>query len=328
MKAALLGVALTLVAATAEAEVTALSPQRPIGLSVTKGDSVVVQGLVATQHDGVAWDAVTHLEGDKFVAGGLYRLDGVGLRLEHHDEARHLTRFVVTGEEAPLCALHGLAAPCLVPRLEELAHERLLTTEGFVATLRGTMAVAEQKAPAPVPAWHRFAKVTGGVLALAVPGLVLLLLGAARRRRTPLGQVYAAAAEARRATRDDPTMERVASEIDGLVARAVDLDRALATHRRRRARLDRAEVERKLARLGPETEANEETRLWLLDERAEIDRLDADIAATAQGLEQIAASLRVIALSGRARRDERPARLTGLRDELALRDRARAEVEH
>ena len=40
------------------------------------------------------------------------------------------------------------------------------------------------------------------------------------------------------------------------------------------------------------------------------------------------AALRVIALSGRARRDERPARLTGLRDELALRDRARAEVEH
>lgn len=122
-------------------------------------------------------------------------------------------------------------------------------------------------------------------------------------------------------------MARVGVEIDELVQRAVRLDRALAGHRRRRARFDRAAVERKLAALGPETEANAETRLWLRDELAEIDRLDADIAAAAEGLEQIAASLRVISLAGRAARGQRPERLTHVRDELALRDRARLEVE-
>lgn len=324
-----LALALLLVAPSAIAEqaVTALSPQRPLALSLRPGDAVVVEGLVATQHDGVAWDAVSHLEGGVFVPGGLYRLDGVGLRVAQHDAATHRTRLVATGDGAPTCALAGLSAPCLVPRLPELAHERLLTTEAFVTTLRGTLAVTELRVPPPPPSWHRYARVTGAALALGVPALVLALLGLARRRRSPLGQVFAAAAEARRVVADDPTMARVGAEIDDLVRRAERLEQAHAGHLRRRARFDRAAVERKLAALGPETEANAETRLWLRDELAEIDRLDADVGAAAAGLEQIAASLRVIALSGRAARGQRPERLTHVRDELALRDRARAEVE-
>lgn len=324
-----LAVAIVLVApaALAEQAVSALSPQRPLALSLRPGDSVVVEGLVATQHDGVAWDAVSHLEGGAFVPGGLYRLDGVGLRVAQHDPSTHRTRLVATGDSAPTCALAGLPAPCLVPRLPELAHERLLTTEAFVATLRGTLAVSELRVPPPPPFWHRYAKAIGAVLALGVPAIVLALLGLARRRRSPLGQVFAAAAEARRVVADDPTMARVGAEIDELVCRAERLDRAHAGHVRRRARFDRAAVERRLAGLGPETEANAETRLWLRDELAEIDRLDADVAATAAGLEQIAASLRVITLSGRAARGQRPERLTHVRDELALRERARVEVE-
>ncbi len=319
---------LAMTASAEAAEVRLVHLDRPQHLALRRGDTLVMHGHVASDHDGMAWDALTHDDGKEVSEGGLYVLDGVGLRVEKHEAARHLTRFIATGEPAPRCAAAGVAPPCLVPRVAALAHERLLTTDAFVATLRGSMVIAEVPAPVPVSFGQRAGRVIGSTLALGLPLAALVLLFIARRRRSPIGRIHTAARDARAAIRLDPTMARVGAEIDGLVARGQELVDAREVHLARRVRLDRDAVERKLAiwsrRSGA---AAEETLEWLRKERAEIDKLDADIASCDEALEQIAASLRVIALSGRARRDERPRALTEVRDELAFRERARAELD-
>ncbi len=326
----LLGASICALAPHANAEgVLQLSSSHIVPLSLAAGDGLEVRGFLKTTFDGTIFDAATRTDGAVTSLGGIYDLAGGGLRIVEMDSVAHVVKLAATGEDAPGCRAAGLSGPCLIPRTAHLAHERLLSVEEFQRTLVGSLDATEIRRPEPLVAPRTLKVLTRvgaalGFFALACVGLALLRA----RRRSPLGQVRTAAQEARVRTQGDATLAAVRAEIDGLVAQAESLDRARRDNEKKLRKIDRKEIERSKQHWAGSTapDAAEVCR-WLAAESAEADRLEADIAASVAGIDQIAASLRVIALHAREHRGVRVRvgtdnPLDNVGRELALRERA------
>jgi hypothetical protein len=316
----------------ASATSPALAPiDHAIPLTLDPGDALVIRGALRTSFDGTVLDATTHTVAGVSVAGGLYDTAGGGLVLVAADPKAHEARFA-RGGDAPACHALGIAPPCLVPRIAELSHERLLTASELTATLEGSMELSVVPGPPHVPP-------VGMAILVLVVLTALAAIGAAireARRRSPLGHVRIAAAEARRATRGDAMLEPVAAQIDALVQRAAQLETARHACAKRLTKIDRAEIARRSAHWAVSTAPEAvEALAWAHAEQAEARRLEADFAASVVGLDRIASALRVITLHARSHRGVRvrtsDARTADPVDtvatELALRDEAIAEAE-
>jgi hypothetical protein len=350
MKRPLATVALTIAAAVAIAAPDARADdpplatwpatlEYPVPIAMSAGQEVAVRGALRTSFDGAIFDAATRTDtlpdGTTLARpGGLLDAAAGGLALVAFDPATHLARFTWTGEDAPACRANGLASPCLVPRLDDLAHERLLTHDDFVATLRGRVDVIAPAAPiTPVvsPAARR--GLSAAALALGLFAAVAAALAWSRARgRTPMGQVRAAAREAHKATRHDPMLAPVRAQIAHLMDRARELDRARRACRSKLAGIDRPALERRRAGWATSTARDAaEAYAWVSAEHAEAARLESDLAASVAGLDRIASALRVITLRARSHRGVR-ARIAvdpvdAVASELTIRDEAIAEAD-
>jgi hypothetical protein len=330
--------------AAAAAILTAASPVAA-ALAVARLDritplagEVVLRGELRSSLDGSTFDVVT--QRDQFPPmlgergprlGGLFDPDAGGLRVVEQDPATHVYRLAPTGRPGPVCEQAGLSSPCLVPRLAELAHERLVTADAFSATLAGHI---EAETPAP-PVVSAAATSELGWLATCAG-----LLGAAAlarrlrraRRATAIGQVRAAATEARRALKSDATLAGVRQQIDPLLARAEELERARRACAARLARLEPARLISRRAAWSASSAPDAPLALAALDtEAAEANQLAVDLASSVAGIDRIASSLRALVLLARAERGTRAAvaghdPVEALHGELALRDDATTEA--
>ena len=294
-------------------------------LSMASGDALIVRGAVRSSFDGTTFAPVDLFDAD---AGGLQLVAS---------SAAGSSRLVATGVDGPACAAAHLASPCLVPRTADLAHARLLTVDDFARSLTGAVTMDVDTAPLPPP--PPMARSTVVALTTAAGVALAALLGVAAaalarvRRRSAIGQVYAAALAARKATRADVTLAALRAQIDGLVTRAEDLERARRACTARLAQIDRVALERKRAAWAASAAPEAREPLdWLTAELAEAARLDADHSSSVAGLERVAAALRVLALRARTHRGtraraERSDPVDVLAGEMDRRDEALAEVE-
>jgi hypothetical protein len=317
----------------------ATAPSVPsLGRITPVAGEVVLRGELRSSLDGSTFDAVTQV--DEFPAfgeptprlGGLFDPGAGGLRIVEQDPATHVYRLAPVGTLGPACVAAGLASPCLVPRLEELAHERLVTAEAFAATLGGRLE-AEALAPPIVSSATKSALgwLAAGAGLLGAAALAHRLRRA--RRESVMGQVRAAAAEARRALEGDATLARARAQIEPLLARAEELDRAGRASAARLARVDPARLASRRAAWAASTSPDAAVALAALDaEAAEADQVAADLASAVAGLERIASSLRALVLHARAERGTRAVGsghdpVEAMRGELALRDDATSEAD-
>lgn len=323
---------LAFTAATASASATApvsvpttslVALDRVTPIAMSPGDAIIVRGAVRTSFDGTT-----------FAPSELFDLEAGGFVVTANDGA---PRLEPAGVAAPACVAANVPSPCLVPRVVELAHARLATVEEFSRTLNGAVTMDFVAAPPPPPPPLARSTIAGLATGAGVGLAALFALGAAAfaraRRRTPIGQVYAAALEARKATRGDMTLAGVRAQIDDLVARAEDLDVARKACLARLEKIDRAGLERRRAAWAASASPDAREPLdWLTAELAESARLGEDLASSIAGLERIAAALRVLALRARSHRGTRARAKTrdpvdALAEELERRDEAIAEAE-
>jgi hypothetical protein len=268
-----------------------------VALAMSAGDRVTIDGTAATSWDGATFDATS-----------LFDPAEGGLELVSSAKGRAILR--ATGDVGSACAAAGVASPCLVPRLPELAHARMLSTEELRATLRGEL-VLEVIPLAPPPIVPSRAPWVLGIVSLFSACAAIALWARKTLRATPLGRVSAAAAEARRATASDPTLGVLRDEITRLEGEARSADRLRRAYRSTLARAQHA------------THA---------EERDELRSIEADLGAAEARLAEIAAALRLIPLRAREHRDldrkmPRGQAMKSVTRELELRERALAEVE-
>jgi len=296
MKLALVAVAAALVSTSAYADhPLLLSLDATTPLSMAPGDTLLVSGVLASSATG------TELE-----PAAAFDLEAGGLEVES-PPTRGVARLRASERAAPGCASAGVASPCLVPRVSDVAHQRLMTTAEFRRSLSGswTLEILHATAEAAAPPRESLAAPVAGVgfFAAAATALFARLR---RRKRTPIGDVYAAALAARKATRGDLTLAVVRSQIDELVVRADMLEAARVESRKRLAVLDRGALEKKREAWSRSSSPDaSEAVAWVTEELAEAARLDADLASSLAGLERIAAALRVLALRARHHRGTR-----------------------
>jgi hypothetical protein len=206
-----------------------------------------------------------------------------------------------------------------------------VTAEAFGATLGGRIEAEALAPPVVSPATES----TLGWLAAGI-GLLGAVFVAHRvrraRRASAMGQVRVAAAEARRALGGDATLARAREQIEPLVARAEELDRAGRACAVRLRRLEPARLASRRAAWAASTSPDAPVALAALDaEAAEADQVAADLASAVAGLERIASSLRALVLRARAERGTRAVvagvdPVEAMRGELALRDEAASEA--
>jgi hypothetical protein len=317
---------------------TPLALDRLTALELDTGGQIVLQGAVSTSVDGSVFDVAMQADGlspGAMRAGGLFDLAAGGLRIVQQNVDLHVYTLAATGTVGPGCTAAGIGTPCLVPRLAVLAHERLKTTGELARTLSGGVQLEGVIAPPVAPVSPQVASVLSGgavVATLAVFAWVALLVRR-RRAQSALGRVRAAAREAVRATRSDPTLERVRAQVHAMLARAEQLDEARRACAARLARVDRLSLERRreaMARSNAPEAA--EALAWVTAECAEAARLQSDLSSSLVGLERIESALRVVSLRTRQGRGTR-ARIAhsdpvdGAAAELVLREEALVEVE-
>jgi hypothetical protein len=317
----------------------AIALDRVTSLSVDRGVAVLVQGTMTTSIDGTEIDAVMQRRPPGNAApqpGGLFDLEAGGFRIIEQHPERHEYVLVASGNAAPGCSAKGAGAPCLVPRIADLAHERLRARDAFAATLSGRIEVAAVLA-APAAPWPaaRLGRIAAAcalsLLAAAVLGLVVRWVRL--RGRTPMGRIRASARTALAALRGDVTLDPVRGHIDLLLRRAFELESARQACDRRLGRIDFADLERRreASSRSPSPEARE-ALAWIDAEAAEAHRLRRDRESAKVGLERIASALAVVPLRAREHRDVR-ARLSGrdpvdaLAEELGARDDAMVDVD-
>lgn len=316
----------------------AVALDRVTALVLEPGAQVVVRGLVSTSLDGSSFDVAMQTDGlspGAMRAGGLFDLAAGGLRLVQQRVDRHEYVLAAEGAPGPTCAAAGVQSPCLVPRLAELAHERLETSAELARTLSGRVELEGVAAlPEALVAPQVASALSGVAVAAALLAAAAVALATIRRRaRSALGRVRAAAREALRATRHDPTLERVRLQVRAMLARAIQLDAARQACADRLARSDRTSLERRREAVARSTSPEAvEALAWLTAERAEAARLRSDLASSSLGLERIESALRVISMRARKGRGT-PARMAradpvdGAALELALRDEAMVEAD-
>jgi hypothetical protein len=329
-------------AVTAAVATASAAPLHPRWDEVSPAaEELIIRGALRSSLDGSVFDAVSQRGGypgqpaadEEARPGGLFDLEAGGLRVAEQDPEAHLYRLVATGRPGAACLAAGLPSPCLVPRLRALAHERLVTTDELGGSLGGTLEL--ESLPPPLLSAAQ-ARTLAGVATL-VAGLAAVGLAFAIRRRrlaSGIGQVEAAAAEARRSLRGDASLAPLQTSVELLLGRAAELERARATCARRLARIDRPALEQRRA-LWASRAAHPDSAhaLAMLEAEAEeANQLEADLAASAAGLERIASSLRALALHTRRHRGTRARAASddpvdAMLGELELRDRAAAEAE-
>jgi hypothetical protein len=329
---------LALAAGSAAAATAVLTPRLDAPTPIP--GEVIVRGELRSSLDGSTFDAVTQVDHFPALAGqgprlgGLYDPEAGGLQVAEQDPGRHVFRLVPRGGPGRGCLAAGVRSPCLVPRLEALAHERLVTEEAFRATLDGRVLAELEPLPAPPALSSSEASALGWFTVVAA------LLGAGAlgrmarriRRATAIGQVRAAAAAARRALRGDATLARARGTIDELVARADALERTRRACAARLEKLDPAGLESRRAAWAASPSPEATAALAALGaEAAEAEQLVSDRVATVAGLERIASSLRALALRTRADRGTRAVAaddpVDALLGELELREAAASEAE-
>jgi hypothetical protein len=192
------------------------------------------------------------------------------------NRSRHRARLGVVKGGGARCHALGLTAPCFLPRLQELAHERLLSEDQFGATLSGEFRLIEVQASRPELGVLFTSPLAAG-LSLAAAWLLWR-----RRRQEPLASVLRLAKRARTAMRGLAEFAALDARVDELVARA----KALELARREGVRkLKQADVDQQLLPTGMEVS---ETALV----RGEIDLAGRELM-------QVASALRAILLSTR-----------------------------
>jgi hypothetical protein len=246
----------------------------------------------------------------------LFDFGAGGLRLVDDDLAATV-RVEATGAEGSACVAARVATPCLAPKIDALAHAKLLTPSELAGTLSGGVEVDATALPHPVEAVDAaevgstplplpIAAAAGVAIALAV-----VVVGRAILRRRPLAAVLRAARAARNATRRDATLADVRRRVDDLVLHARVVDRVRRDCEERRARIDRDAL-----------------AAGLPAEREEAARLEQDLARSKEDLARVASALRLVAMQAREGRvrDFTPDPVEELTAELALRDEALAEM--
>lgn len=274
---------------------TPVALDRVTSLALDPGAEVVVAGVVKTSIDGSAFEVPT-----------LFDLGAGGLRVV---TARDGHAFVLapTGHAGTSCAAAGVASPCLVPRVAELAHERLETRGELAATLSGRIEIESVVLPPPPPAPdHTPVVALGGAVAVVLTAVWLLATLVRQRARSAFGRVRAAAREALRATHGDATLDRVREEVTAMLARGAELDAARRACRKRLARVDREALDRKRAAHARSASPDAADALaWLTAEQAEVERLESDHASSLLGLARLESALRVVAMRVREHRGTR-----------------------
>jgi hypothetical protein len=209
-----------------------------------------------------------------------------------------------------------------------------MTTADFRRTLSGSWTLEIVHAtPGVIVAPERESFAAPAMALSGVAAVAAALFGGLRRRkRTAIGHVYAAALAARKATRHDPTLAVVRTQIDELVARAELLEDARLESRTRLTAIDRAALERKREAWSRSSSPDApEAVEWVTAELAEAARLESDLASSIVGIDRVAAALRLVALRSRAHRGTRARSPKGdpvdaLVSELDRRDSALHEV--
>jgi hypothetical protein len=335
--AAVVGVVVVLAAAAAPASAALVMP--PLDRVTPISGEVVLRGELRSSFDGSTFDAVTQrdmfpqLEGEPTLRlAGLFDPGAGGLRVVEQDPATHVYRLAPTGGVGPGCEGAGVASPCLVPRLSALAHERLITADAFGATLAGQ--IEAEALPPPV-----VSSATESMLGWLAAGAGLLGAAALARRirrarlASAIGQARVAAAEARRALRGDATLARARDQIEPLLSRAEELERARHACAARLMRLEPTRLAARRAAWADSTAPDAAVALAALDaEAAEADQVAVDLASAVAGIERIASSLRALVLHARAERGTRAVvaghdPVAAMHGELALRDDATSEAE-
>ncbi len=321
---AALAVAMTSGAARGDDQLL-LSLDATTPLLMGQGDTLVVTGVILSSASGAPLEPTAAFD---LEAGGLEAAP-----TPERDHRPGLAQFRATGRVGTACAAAGMASPCLVPRLSEYAHQRLMTTADFRRTLSGSWTLEmlhPAPAAAPVARESYAAPVVGlGALAAAAAAMFARLR---RRKRTPIGDVYAAALTARKATRGDLTLAIVRTQIDELVARAEMLEAARIESRARLAAIDRTALERKREAWSRSSSPDAPDAVeWVTAELAEAARLESDLASSLAGIDRIGAALRVLALRSRQHRGTRARASTAdpvdaLVSELDRRDAALSEA--
>jgi hypothetical protein len=324
--------------AQSSARAPAFAP--PLDRPTPTAGEVVLRGELRSSLDGSTFDALT--QRDQFPrlsgevaprVGGLFDPAAGGLRVVEQDPDEHVYRLVPTGAQGRACDEAGVASPCLAPRLDALAHERLVTTEAFAVTLGGSLTA--EMVPAPrISSDERSALAWLAAVAGALGAGALARARRRARRASPFGQVRAAAAEARRALRGDATLARARDQIDELLARAGVLEEARRACAARLAKLEPARLAARRASWTGSTAPDAALALAALDvEAAEANQVAVDLASVVAGLDRIASSLRALVLRARAERGTRAVAaghdpVDAMRGELALRDEAQDEASH
>ncbi|MBI2388738.1 MAG: hypothetical protein HYV09_03890 [Deltaproteobacteria bacterium] len=264
-------------------------------LALPAGGAVTIDGVIETSFDGARLDAAA-----------LFDAEAGGLRVDRVDG--HRVRLVESGAAGAACAAAGVASPCLVPRLTEHAHARLITVDELCATLRGELSIAIEAPPPPVSR----APQAIGVASLLTAFAAAFLFAVSLLRASPLGRVWLAARAARRAAGRDPTLAVLRDEIERLVEHAREVERVRRGCVSSLARARRAPGER------------------LAEERDEELRLQSDLARANARLAEIGAALRLVPLRVREARDlsfRGPAPIEAIVAELSLRERALSEAD-
>jgi len=335
--AAVSGVVVVLGADAAPASAALVMP--PLDRVTPISGEVVLRGELRSSFDGSTFDAVTQrdmfpqLEGEPTLRlAGLFDPGAGGLRVVEQDPATHVYRLAPTGGVGPGCEGAGVASPCLVPRLSALAHERLVTADAFGATLAGQIEAEALSPPMVSSATERMF----GWLASAA-GLLGAATLARRIRRARLasaiGQARVAAAEARRALRGDATLARARDQIEPLLARAEELERARRACAARLTRLEPTRLATRRAAWADSTAPDAAVALAALDaEAAEANQVAVDLSSAVAGIERIASSLRALVLHARTERGTRAVvaghdPVAAMHGELALRDDATSEAD-
>ncbi len=312
-----------------------LSELAPIALpDLTPGEELVLKGTLRTSFDGTVFDAITRTDvrpdGPLTRRGGMFDPETSGFRVVSHDAVKHEVRLVATGTSGEACAAAGMPAPCLVPRLADAAHERLLTTAEFKATLVGQLSADLPEGPPPALPPTRVAGAATGLagLFLALFAAVALLLA---HRDTPMAAVRRAATRARAEIKGDRAFATLRAKIDALLQHAEKLESARTTTEARLARLDLPKLEAK-ARALASAGAAEDVRGWAEKELEEARKLQKDHEKAVFGLQRVVSALGVVALASREERGVRvddavKDALAEVEDELAIREQALAEAE-
>ncbi len=300
-----------------------------------EGAELSVRGSIASRFDGTRFDAATRTDtlpdgSTSTRAPGFYDLAAGGFEVASHDAKTHdvTLRAKNVARARATCAAAGMIAPCLLPRVRDLARERLLTESEFEGTLTGAIhpeLTAQVVAPrAPLAAWTAF---MGGATALLAA--VLVAMRAARTSSRSVTKRLAR--DARSRTASDPTLATVHASIADLMMQAERFEHARIRTHAALAGLQPENEAKLRARIAASSDERDPVRAAAVRELAEIDRVRADARAAREGIERVQATLRTIALASREHRGVRVAAAGDATNEaidaLALRDAASEEVE-